>query len=59
METKTCTACSFEKYIYKFYKKYSECIDCNRAGGLKRYHRNNDKISNQQKNYHEKIREKL
>ena len=32
MDTKTC---NIEKHINNFYKKYSECRDCNRARGLK------------------------
>ena len=56
MESKICTQCNFEKHINNFYKKYSECIDCNRARGLKRYYENKDKISNQQKLYYEKNR---
>ena len=59
MNTKTCTICNIEKDINNFYKKYSECIDCNRARGLKRYYENKDKISNQQKVYYEKNREKI
>ena len=59
MDTKTCTICNFEKDINNFYKKYSECRDCNRARGLKRYYENKDKISNQQKVYYEKNREKI
>ena len=59
MNTKTCTICNNEKDINNFYKKYSECIDCNRARGLKRYYENKDKISNQQKVYYEKNREKI
>ena len=59
METKICTMCNIEKDINNFYKKYSECIDCNRARGLKRYYENKDKISNQQKVYYEKNREKI
>ena len=55
MDTKICTICNNEKDINNFYKKYSECIDCNRARGLKRYYENKDKISNQQKIYYEKI----
>ena len=51
MNTKMCTICTIEKDINNFYKKYSECIECNRARGLKRYYENKDKISNQQKNY--------
>ena len=42
-----------------FTKKYSECRDCNRTRGLKRYYENKEKISNQQKIYYEKNREKL
>ena len=54
-----CTICNIEKDINNFYKKYTECIDCNRAGGLKRYYENKEKISNQQKIYYEKNREKI
>ena len=59
MESKNCTQCNIEKDIINFYKKYSECIDCNRARGLKRYYENKDKTSNQQKIYYEKNREKI
>ena len=59
MNTKMCTFCNIEKDINNFYKKYSECTDCNRRRGLKRYYENKDKISNQQKIYYEKNREKL
>ena len=59
MDTKTCTICIIEKDINNFYKKYTECIDCNRARGLKRYYENKDKVSNQQKVYYEKNREKI
>ena len=58
MDTKICTICTIEKDINNFYKNYTECIDCNRARGLKRYYENKDKISNQQKVYYEKNREK-
>ena len=59
MDTKTCTMCNIEKHINEFYRKYSECRDCNRTKGLKRYYENKDKISNQQKRYYEKNREKI
>ena len=59
MDTKMCTLCNIEKHINNFYKKYSECRDCNRARGLKRYYENKDKISNQQQIYYEKNREKI
>ena len=59
MESKICTQCNIEKHINNFYKKYSECIDCNRARGLKRYYENKDKISNQQKAYYENNRERI
>ena len=59
MDTKICTICNIEKDINNFYKKFSECIDCNRTRGLKRYYENKDKISNQQKIYYEKNREKI
>ena len=59
MDTKMCTICNIEKDIKNFYNKYTECIDCNRARGLKRYYENKDKISMQQKLYYEKNREKI
>ena len=59
MDTKMCTNCNIEKYTNNFYKKYIECIDCNRARGLKRYYDNKDKISKQHKIYYEKNREKI
>ena len=43
--------CNIEEHINNFYRKYSECRDCNRTGGLKRYYENKDKISNQQKTF--------
>ena len=58
MEGKTCTMYNMEKHINNFYKRYSECKDCNRTRGLKRYYENKDKISNQQKLSYEKNREK-
>ena len=54
-----CTICNIEKHISNFYKNYTECIDCNRTRGLKRYYANKDKISKQQKIYYEKNREKI
>ena len=59
MDTKVCTICNIEKYTNNFYKKYTKCIDCNRARGLKRYYENKDKISKQQKIFYEKNREKI
>ena len=59
MDTKTCSMCNIEKQINNFYTKFSECRDCNRARVLKRYYKNKDKISNQQKIYYEKNREKI
>ena len=54
MESNTCTMCNIEKHINNIYKRYSECNDCNRARGLKRYYENQDKVSLQQKIYYEK-----
>ena len=59
MDSKTCTICIIEKRMNNFYKKNSECRDCNRTRGLKRCYENKDKISNQQKVYYEKNREKI
>ena len=35
MENKTCTVCNIEKHINNFYKKYSECKECNIRRGEK------------------------
>ena len=59
MGNKICTVCKIEKHINNFYKKYSECKVCNIKRGVKRYHNNKDKISNQQKIYYEKNRDRL
>ena len=59
MDTKTCTICNIEEDINNFYKNYSKCRDCNRTRGLKRYYENKDKISNQQKIYYEKNRDRI
>ena len=59
MDTKICSMCNIEKHINNFYKKYSECRDCNCARGPKRYYENKDKISNQQKIYFEKNRDRI
>ena len=59
MDNKICTVCKIEKHINDFYKKYSECKACNIKRGVKRYHNNKDKISNQQKIYYEKNRDRL
>ena len=59
MESKICTQCNIEKHIIIFYKKYSECKDCNIKRVVKRYYDNKDKISMQQKIYYEKNRDKL
>ena len=59
MNTKTCTICNTGKDTNNFYKKYTECIDCNRARGVKRYYENKDKISKQQMIYYEKNRDKI
>ena len=59
MDNKMCTICNIEKHTNNFYKKYTACIDCNRARGLKRYYENKDKVSKQQKIYYEKNREKI
>ena len=59
MDTKICSMCNFEKHINNFYKKHSECRDCNRTRGLKRHYENKEKISNQQNLYYEMNREKI
>ena len=59
MESIICTQCNIEKHINNFYKKYSECKNCNIKRGVKRYYDNKYKISMQQKIYYEKNRDKL
>ena len=58
MDTKTSTMCKIEKLINNFYKRYTECKDCTRTRGLKRYYENKDKISNQQKYVMKRIEKK-
>ena len=43
MNTKMCSSCNTEKDIINFYKRISECRDCNHTRGLKRYYENKDK----------------
>ena len=45
MDTKTCSMCNIEKHIKNFYRKHSECRDCNRVRGLKRYYENKGEMS--------------
>ena len=59
MESKICTQCKIEKHINDFYNKYTESDGRSCKRGLKRYYENKDKISNQQKIYYEKNRNKL
>ena len=59
MDNKICTQCNFEKDINNFYKKYSECKDCNIKRGVKRYYDNKDKLSHQRKLYYEKNKDFL
>ena len=54
-----CVICNIDKDINNLYKNCSECTDCNRTRGLKRYYEIKDKISNLQKIYYEKNREKI
>ena len=59
MDSKICVVCNIEKSIDNYYNKYRECKPCNIKRSMKRYHENKDKISNQQKIYYEKNREKI
>ena len=54
MDNKICTVSNIEKHINNFYKKHSECKDCNIRRGVQRYYDNKDKILIQQKDYYEK-----
>ena len=58
MDNKICVVCNIEKSIDNFYIKYRECKQCNIKTSTKRYNDNKDKISNQQKIYYEKNRDK-
>ena len=57
MDSKVCVSCNTEKSLYNFYKKYRrEGKQCNIQRNLKSYYENKDKLSNQRKLYHEKIK---
>ena len=58
MNTKTCTICNNENHINNFYKKYSECIDCNRARGLQRFYGKKIKYQTNDKYIMKKIEKK-
>ena len=51
--------CNNEKNIINFYKKYTECRDCKSKRSTKRYYASEDILSNQQKVYFEKNRNRL
>ena len=51
--------CNCEKHIEEFFKKHTECKNCNTKRNSQRYYENKDKISIQQKTHYEKNRDKL
>ena len=59
MDSKVCVVCNIEKTIDNFYNKYGECKPCNFKRSTRRYYEKKDEISNQQKIYYEKNRDKL
>ena len=59
MDSKICVVCNTEKSIDNCYNKNRECKPCNIERSTKRYNENKEKISNQQKIYYEKNRDKL
>ena len=59
MDSKICVVCNIEKSIDNYYNKYRECKQCNIQRSMKRYRENKDKISNQQKIYYEKNRDRI
>ena len=48
-----------EKNITNFFKKFSQCKDCNFKRAVKRYYDNKDRISIQQNKFYGKKRDKL
>ena len=58
MDTKTCSLFNIEKHINIFYINYSGCKICKRTRGLERCYETKDKISEQQKIFNEKNRDK-
>ena len=55
MDTKKCTMCNIEKHINNFYRKCSECRDCNRTRGIKRYYEKKIKYQIDKKFFMKKI----
>ena len=58
MESVICVICNTEKSIANFYNKYRECKQCNIKRSMKRYYKNKEKISMQQKIYYEDMKKK-
>ena len=58
MESKICSMCFTEKLIEDFYNSYTELINCNSIGNLKRHYENKDKISIERRIFYEKMKKK-
>ena len=59
MENKICIVCDIETCNNNCYTKYSECKECIKKRGVKRYCGNKDETSIQQEVYYGKNRDKL
>ena len=59
MERKTFTHSDIEIIFEDFYKKYTECKNCNRVRSLKRFYENKERLSNQRRMHYDKNREEL
>ena len=58
MESNACTNCNREKTFYNFQRNDTECKNCNSKRSVKRYYKNKDNLSNHQKVYYKKNRDK-
>ena len=59
MESKICSMCFTEKLIEDFYNSYTELINCNSIGNLKRHYENKDKISIERRIFYEKMKKNI
>ena len=59
MGSKIGSKCNIENYIEDFYRKFTECRDCNSKIGSKIYYENEHKLAKQPQIYYERKKHKV